>query len=172
MQIYSKFPNSSEKIDMKISLITIGKTTDRNIADLIDRYSSRISHYIDFEIIALPDLRATRGLTESQQKVKEGATLLGTLKSSDRVVLLDERGEEFTSRSFAAKIQKRMTAADKRLVFVVGGPYGFSDDVYARADEMMSLSKMTFPHELVRLFFVEQVYRAMTILRGEPYHHD
>lgn len=172
VQIYSKIPNSFPTLEMKISLLTIGKTTDRSVGELIDRYSARISHYIDFEIVTIPDLRSTRGLTESQQKAKEGTALLGALKTSDRVVLLDERGQEFSSRAFATNIQKRMTAADKRLVFAVGGPYGFSEEVYARADAMMSLSKMTFPHELARLFFVEQVYRAMTILRGEPYHHD
>lgn len=157
---------------MKITLLTIGKTGERSIADLISRYTERVSHYVDFELTCLPDLKSTRGLTEDQQKVKEGLMILSALKPSDRVVLLDEKGTEFTSRGFSEFIQKRMSAADKRLVFIVGGPYGFSGDVYSRADSLMSLSRMTFPHELVRVFFVEQIYRAMSILRGEPYHHD
>ncbi|MBO4943834.1 MAG: 23S rRNA (pseudouridine(1915)-N(3))-methyltransferase RlmH [Muribaculaceae bacterium] len=157
---------------MKITLLTIGKTTQKNIDELIRMYAARVSHYVDFSVESIPDLRSTRGLTELQQKMREGEMILAALKPSDRVVLLDEKGREFTSREFSQEIQKRMSAADKRLVFVVGGPYGFSDSVYGRADALMSLSRMTFPHELVRVFFVEQIYRAMTILRGEPYHHD
>lgn len=157
---------------MKITLLTIGKTTQKNIDELIRMYAARVSHYVDFSVESIPDLRSTRGLTELQQKIREGEMILAALKPSDRVVLLDEKGREFTSREFSQEIQKRMSAADKRLVFVVGGPYGFSDSVYGRADALMSLSRMTFPHELVRVFFVEQIYRAMTILRGEPYHHD
>ena len=157
---------------MKITLLTVGKTTDSTLSGAISKFCDRISHYVDFEINVVPDLRSTKGLSESQQKKKEGVAILGMIKSSDRVVLLDERGKEYTSREFSELLQKRMSASDKRLVFVVGGPYGFSDDVYERADAKMSLSKMTFPHEMVRLFFVEQLYRAMTILRGEPYHHD
>lgn len=157
---------------MKITLLTIGKTTQKNVDELIRMYAGRVSHYVDFSVESIPDLRSTRGLTEAQQKMREGEMILAALKPSDRVVLLDEKGREFTSREFSREIQKRMSAADKRLVFVVGGPYGFSDSVYGRADSLMSLSRMTFPHELVRVFFVEQIYRAMTILRGEPYHHD
>lgn len=157
---------------MKITLLTIGKTTQKNVDELIRMYAGRVSHYVDFSVESIPDLRSTRGLTEAQQKMREGEMILAALKPSDRVVLLDEKGRDFTSREFSREIQKRMSAADKRLVFVVGGPYGFSDSVYGRADSLMSLSRMTFPHELVRVFFVEQIYRAMTILRGEPYHHD
>lgn len=157
---------------MKITLVCIGKTRDSNIAQSIAGYSSRLTHYINFEFIALPDLKSTSKLTEQQQKEKEGAMILSSIQPSDRVILLDERGRMLTSREFAVALDRQMGSGLKRLVFVIGGPYGFSQAVYDRADSKLSLSKMTFSHEMVRLFFVEQVYRAMTILRGEPYHHD
>ncbi len=157
---------------MKITLICIGKTRDANIAECISKYSSRLSHYVNFEFIALPDLKSTAKLTELQQKEKEGVMILSALQPSDRVVLLDEKGRMLTSREFAADIDRLMASGIKRLVFVVGGPYGFSSAVYDRADAKLSLSRMTFSHEMVRMFFVEQIYRAMTIIRGEPYHHD
>lgn len=157
---------------MKITLICIGKTRDRNLVDGIEKYMSRISHYISFDFVTLPDLKTTSRLSETQQKEKEGAMILGALQDSDRVILLDERGTQMTSREFAQSIDRQMNAGLKRLVFIIGGPYGFSQNVYNRADAKLSLSKMTFSHEMVRLFFVEQIYRAMTILRGEPYHHD
>lgn len=158
---------------MKICLLTVGRTTDSAIARATEHYALRLSRYVDFEMIAIPDVRATRSMTEARQKEAEGEALLGALKPSDFVWLLDEHGREFTSRELASELQRRMAAGvAKRIVFVVGGPYGFSDDVKKRADALLSLSRLTFPHELVRLFFVEQIYRSMTILRGEPYHHD
>lgn len=157
---------------MKITLLVIGKTTTASIASGINDYAARVNRYIPFDIQTLPDARASKSMTEAKQKEAEGKLILGALKPGDRLVLLDERGQELTSRQFSEMIERRAQTVAKRLVFAVGGPYGFSEEVYARADEKLSLSKMTFPHELVRLFFVEQLYRAQTISRGEPYHHD
>lgn len=157
---------------MKFCLLTIGKTTSDILAKGIADYTARVNRYVGFELIQLPDLKSTRGLTEQQQKEKEGEMIIGALQPSDMVVLLDEKGKEYTSREFAALQATMMNRGVKRLVYVVGGPYGFAPRVYDRADAKISLSKMTFSHEMVRLFFVEQLYRAMTILRGEPYHHD
>lgn len=157
---------------MKITLLVIGKTTTASIAAGIADYAARINRYIPFEIVTLPDARASKSMTEAKQKEAEGKLILGSLKPGDRLALLDERGVEMTSRQFSEMLERRAQTVGKRLVFAVGGPYGFSEEVYARADEKLSLSKMTFPHELVRLFFVEQLYRAQTISRGEPYHHD
>ena len=157
---------------MKIVLLTVGKTTAKNIVSGIEMYTERIRHYVPFELVSIPDLKSTAALSADQQKVREGQGIIAALNPGDRVVLLDERGEMLTSRKFAQRIQQRMSAGVKRLVFVVGGPYGFSAEVYARADARLSLSAMTFPHDLVRLLFIEQLYRAMTILKGEKYHHD
>lgn len=157
---------------MDILLITVGKTTTDYIQTGIDEYCKRLKRYIPFSIKHLPDIKNTRKLTESQQKEEEGRLILGELSASDQVVLLDERGEMFTSRGFSDFLQKGMLGGKKRMVFVVGGPYGFSTQVYSRANCLLSFSKMTFSHEMIRLFFTEQVYRAMTILKGEPYHHD
>ena len=157
---------------MKIAILAIGKTQTAYIRTGIDEYLRRLTHYVPTELIQLPALRQTRGLSEVQQKQAEGQQLLAALQPGDFVTLLDERGLEFTSREFAGEIDRRMSSGIKRLVFVIGGPYGFSDEVYARADSKLSLSRMTFSHEMVRLFFLEQIYRAMTILRGQPYHHD
>ncbi len=157
---------------MKITLLVIGKTTTASIAAGIADYAARVSRYVPFEIVTLPDARASKSMTEAKQKEAEGKLILGSLKPGDRLALLDERGVEMTSRQFSEMLERRAQMVGKRLVFAVGGPYGFSEEVYARADEKLSLSKMTFPHELVRLFFVEQLYRAQTISRGEPYHHD
>ncbi|ROT10940.1 23S rRNA (pseudouridine(1915)-N(3))-methyltransferase RlmH [Muribaculaceae bacterium Isolate-104 (HZI)] len=157
---------------MKIVLLTVGKTTAKNIVSGIEMYTERIRHYVPFELVSIPDLKSTAALSADQQKVREGQGIIAALNPGDRVVLLDERGEMLTSRKFAQRIQQRMSAGVKRLVFVVGGPYGFSEEVYARADARLSLSAMTFPHDLVRLLFIEQLYRAMTILKGEKYHHD
>lgn len=157
---------------MKISLLTVGRTTTDYIEKGIKFYSSRIIHYIPFEILAVSDIKNSRALSQQQQKEKEGDEILASLRPGDIVVLLDERGKELTSRELAESIDRYALQGIKRLVFVVGGPYGFSKKIYDRANYLLSLSRMTFPHELVRLFFVEQVYRAMTILRGEPYHHD
>lgn len=157
---------------MKITLLVIGKTNTASIAAGINDYAARVNRYIPFDIQTLPDARASRAMTEAKQKEAEGRLIIGALKPGDRLVLLDERGAELTSRQFSEMLERRAQTVGKRLVFAVGGPYGFSEEVYARADEKLSLSKMTFPHELVRLFFVEQLYRAQTISRGEPYHHD
>ncbi len=157
---------------MKIVLLTVGKTTAKNIVSGIEMYTERIRHYVPFELVSIPDLKSTAALSADQQKVREGQGIIAALNPGDRVVLLDDRGEMLTSRKFAQRIQQRMSAGVKRLVFVVGGPYGFSEEVYARADARLSLSAMTFPHDLVRLLFIEQLYRAMTILKGEKYHHD
>lgn len=150
----------------------IGKIPGGYLTDGISLYERRLSHYIPFEIKTLPDLRSIRGLTEDQQKQKEGDLILNAISASDTVILLDERGKELTSREFADMIDHRAVSGVKNLIFVVGGPYGFSGSVYDRADGKIALSRMTFSHEMVRLFFVEQLYRAMTILKGEPYHHD
>lgn len=157
---------------MKIELMAVGRTQSGYLAEGIKMYYSRIEHYIPFSMTLLPDIKATKSLSEQQQKEREGQQMLASFSPSDTVILLDERGKELTSREFSGFIDKKMSSGLKRLVFVIGGPYGFSDAVYARADGKISLSRMTFSHEMVRLFFVEQIYRAMTIMRGEPYHHD
>lgn len=157
---------------MKITLLTVGKTTTDYLVKGIETYASRIVHYMPFEIISIPDIRNTRAITRDQQKEREGEAILGALQPSDLVILLDERGKELTSRELSESIGRYANQGTKRLVYVVGGPYGFSERIYARANGKLSLSRMTFPHEMVRLFFVEQIYRAMTIMRGEPYHHD
>lgn len=157
---------------MEITLITIGKTASGYIQTGIDDYCRRLKRYVQFSIKYLPDVKNAGKMTESQQKTAEGESLLSNLSSSDYVTLLDERGDMPCSMQFADFIQKTMLSGKKRLVFIIGGPYGFSESVYARADKKISFSKMTFNHEMIRLFFTEQVYRAMTILKGEPYHHE
>ena len=156
---------------MKTLLILVGKTTDKHFQTGITDYVERIGHYMPFELVTIPELKNTKHLTEEQQKVMEGELILRLLQPSDTVVLLDEHGHEFRSIEFAQWMeQKRNTA--RRLVFVIGGPYGFSKDVYARANEQLSLSRMTFSHQMIRLVFTEQVYRACTIIKGEPYPHE
>lgn len=156
---------------MKTLLILVGKTTDKHYQAGITDYVERIGHYMPFELVTIPELKNTKHLTEEQQKVMEGELILRLLQPSDTMVLLDEHGHEFRSIEFAQWMeQKRNTA--RRLVFVIGGPYGFSKDVYARANEKLSLSRMTFSHQMIRLVFTEQVYRACTIIKGEPYHHE
>lgn len=157
---------------MEIVLLTIGKTTTPYINTGIELYLKRLTHYIPFRIKSLPDLRNARKLTTEQQKEGEGKRLLAEISSGDMVVLLDERGDMPTSIKFSEWLEKTMATGRKRICFAVGGPYGFSDEVYARADHKISLSRLTFNHEMVRLFFVEQLYRAMTIMRSEPYHHE
>lgn len=157
---------------MDIVLMTIGKTRIGFISDGIREYSRRLTRYAPFHVLELPDVRSTRAMTEEQQKEREGAMILDKISPADFVILLDERGRQYSSVEFAAYMEKLMGSGRKRAVFVVGGPYGFSEEVYARADAKLSLSRMTFNHEMVRMFFVEQIYRAMTILRGEPYHHE
>lgn len=157
---------------MDVLLITLGKTTTGYIQTGIDEYCKRLRRYIKYSIKCIPDIKNSGKLTESQQKEEEGKLILSELSVCDFVVLLDERGAMLTSREFSEFLQKGMLSGKKRMVFVVGGPYGFSPLVYSRADYKLSFSKMTFSHEMIRLFFTEQVYRAMTILKGEPYHHD
>ena len=157
---------------MKIVLAVVGKTTNGYLRQGIDEYPSRLSHYIPFSIEYIDDVKNTRNLSEQQQKTAEGKSILAMLDKGDYVVLLDEHGKEFTSVQFSKHIEKRMASGARRMVLVVGGPYGFSQDVYDRANELLSLSKMTFPHEMIRLIFTEQLYRAMTIINHEPYHHE
>lgn len=157
---------------MKITLLAIGKTNARFLQEGIDQYTNRLSHYIPFELKILPDVKTTKALTNEKQKEMEGQMFLSAIGQGDWVTLLDEKGKEFTSREFASYIDKKTITIPKNLIFIIGGPYGFSQEMYNRANEKLSLSKMTFSHEMIRLFFVEQIYRAMTILKGEPYHHD
>lgn len=156
---------------MKITLILNGKTEDDHIIKGFAVYEQRLKHYISFETIVIPALKNTKALSVEQQKQKEAELLFKHIQSSDKLILLDENGKEYHSVGFSEFIQQQMNSGIKNLVFVVGGPYGFSDEVYKRANGKLSLSKMTFSHQMVRLFFVEQVYRAMTILKNEPYHH-
>lgn len=157
---------------MKITLLAIGKTNAKYLQEGIDQYTKRLSHYIPFELKILPDVKTTKALTSDKQKEMEEEMFMSAIQQGDWVTLLDERGKEFTSRDFASYIDKKMITIPKNLIFIIGGPYGFSKAMYDRANEKLSLSKMTFSHEMIRLFFVEQIYRAMTILKGEPYHHD
>ncbi len=150
----------------------MGAVRDTAIAKAIDVYAKRIPHYWPFELECLPDVKIAKSAGPEKQKELEGERFLAGISPADHVVLLDERGREYTSREFSTFITRKAVELPKGLIFIVGGPYGFSKAVYDRADAMMSLSKMTFPHELVRLFMVEQLYRAGTISRGEPYHHD
>lgn len=150
----------------------MGRTVDKHLGKLIDEYAERVKHYLPFEMTVVPELKNTKALTTEQQKEREGDLIAKQLRAGDYVVLLDEGGREFRSVEFAAYVEKKQHTIPQRLVFVVGGPYGFSPAVYALAKEKLSLSKMTMSHQMVRLFFVEQLYRAMTILRGEPYHHE
>ncbi|GHV02848.1 ribosomal RNA large subunit methyltransferase H [Bacteroidia bacterium] len=156
---------------MTVELIVMGKTDIEPVDELIRLYQRRINHYVKMNVITLPQPRATGKTTEAVQCRLEGEALLGALGEGDCVVLLDERGGQHDSPQFAAWLQKRFNAGPRRLVFVIGGPYGFSPQVRARADEMLSLSSMTFSHQIVRAIFCEQLYRALTILSGEPYHH-
>ncbi len=156
---------------MKICLLVIGKTDEEYLQKGIELFMKRIPHYISFEMKVIPDLKNSKNLSEEQQKAKEGELILQQLTSSDELLLLDEQGFETSSVDFARFLEKKMISGIKRLVLLIGGPYGFSESVYARANGKVSLSKMTFSHQMVRLIFLEQLYRAMTILKGEPYHH-
>lgn len=156
---------------MTIKLVCIGKTDSTELKQLIENYEKRLQFYIKFEIVVIPDLKKTKNLDENQQKFKEGELILSKVQASDFVILLDEKGKEFSSIGFSEYIQKRLNSGMKQLIFVIGGPYGFSEDVYKRSDSKLALSKLTFSHQMVRLFFTEQLYRAFTILKNEPYHH-
>lgn len=157
---------------MKICLMVVGKTTTEYIKKGTDEYAGRIGRFMPYEIKVIPDVKTSKKMTPQAQKESEGECILLQLQPTDHVVLLDERGKEYTSRQFAEFIEQKSITVPKNLVFIVGGPYGFSQKVYDRANSMLSLSKMTFPHELIRLFFTEQIYRAMTIINNLPYHHD
>ena len=157
---------------MNIELIVVGKTDMKEVEALISMYSKRINHYVRFAITTLADVRNTKKLSEGEQKRLEGEAILRLMSDSDYVVLLDERGQELRSVEFADLVQRRMSAGTRRLLFVIGGPYGFSEAVYQRANAMLSLSRMTFSHQIVRAIFTEQLYRAFTILKNEPYHHE
>ncbi len=156
---------------MKTELILVGRTTDKHFQAGIDDYAERIGHYMPFGITVINELKSTKSLSEEQQKTAEGKLIMKQLQASDTVVLLDERGRELRSVELARWLEQKQSTA-RRLVFVIGGPYGFSQEVYDRADEKLSLSKLTFSHQMVRLVFTEQIYRACTIIKGEPYHHE
>ena len=157
---------------MKIILISVGNMREIPLKELADRYSSRIPHYMPFEAIVIPDVAANKNATAESRKEKEGEVILSKISSGDFVVLFDEHGREMTSREFSSFIDRKATTLSRNLIFIIGGPYGFSKSVYDRADSLLGLSKMTFTHEMARMLALEQIYRAMTILRGEPYHHD
>ena len=156
---------------MKTILILVGKTTDKHFQAGISDYADRITHYMPFDIVTIPELKNTKSLSEEQQKTMEGELILKQLQPSDTLVLLDEHGKELRSIELAKWLEQKQQTA-RRLVFVIGGPYGFSEATYKRANEQLSLSKLTFSHQMVRLVFTEQIYRACTIIKGEPYHHE
>ena len=156
---------------MKITLLAIGKTDDKNLQTLTAAYSKRLKYYVSFSFEIIPDIKNSKNLSEKLQKQAEGQEILKRLQPSDNLILLDENGKQFSSVGFSQFLQKKMNSGLKNLVFVIGGPYGFSDEIYERANTKISLSKMTFSHQMVRVFFVEQLYRGFTILRNEPYHH-
>jgi len=156
---------------MTIKLLAIGKTDNKDLQALIDDYQKRLGFYIKFEFEIIPDLKKVKNLSEDQQKQKEGELILNKLSNTDVLILLDENGKQFDSVGFSNYLQKHMNSGAKRIVFVIGGPYGFSPDVYQKANGKISLSKMTFSHQMIRLFVIEQLYRGFTILKNEPYHH-
>ncbi|WP_179345824.1 23S rRNA (pseudouridine(1915)-N(3))-methyltransferase RlmH [Winogradskyella ursingii] len=156
---------------MQIKLIAIGKTDNKNLQTLIADYKKRLGFYIRFEMEIIPDIKNAKHLSEAQQKEKEGELILKKTQASDVLVLLDENGKQMDSVAFSNYLQKHLNSGIKTIIFVIGGPYGFSDAVYARANGKLGLSKMTFSHQMVRLFFIEQLYRGFTILKNEPYHH-
>ena len=157
---------------MKITLLTIGKTEDKYLIEGIDIYFKRLKHYIPFRITEIPELKNTKSLSREQQKSREAELIFKNIQSTDHVILLDENGKELSSKSFSVYLNKKMLSGQQHMVFIIGGPYGFSEEIYERSNDRISLSKMTFSHQMIRLFFTEQLYRACTILKGEPYHHD
>ena len=157
---------------MKITLLTVGKTDKAWVREGMDIYMSRLSHYAKFALVEIPELKNVSALSHEEIKQREGELILRNLRPDDTVVLLDEHGKEFSSMEFSKRLEQRLSAGGGDMVFVVGGAYGFSRDVYSRSNSMVSLSKMTFSHQMVRAIFVEQLYRAFTIMRGEPYHHE
>lgn len=161
----------SEISTMKITLFAIGKTDDKQLQQLIENYTKRLGFYVPFEMVIIPDIKNAKNISEAQQKEAEGKEILKRTATSDVLVLLDEKGKSYTSEGFSSFLQKKMNSGIKNLIFVIGGPYGFSNSVYERANGKVALSSMTFSHQMVRLFFIEQLYRGFTILRNEPYHH-
>jgi 23S rRNA (pseudouridine1915-N3)-methyltransferase len=157
---------------MKIAFLQTGKTTDKHISEVAEQYAARIKKYTVFDIITLPELKYAKNMSVQEQKLKEGIKILQTINGDDYVILLDEKGKELRTIEFSEWMEKLFMQPKKRILFVIGGPWGFSEEVYRRADFKMSLSKMTFPHQLVRLLFLEQLYRAFTIIKGDPYHHE
>jgi len=157
---------------MKITLIQTGKTADNNITAGIEEYSQRIRKYAPFEIITIPDLKNTKNMPLDEQKIREGERIVQLISNDDFVILLDEKGKEFSTREFSGQLEKFFLISKKRLVFIIGGAYGFSLEIYGKADLKISLSRMTFSHQMVRLLFTEQLYRALSIIKGDPYHHD
>ena len=157
---------------MKITLLQTGKTTDKHISELVDLYSNRIKKYTGFEIITIPDVKNTKNMPVQEQKAKEATKIIQSVTDDDYIILLDERGKELRTLEFSGVLEKMFFLPKKRIVFIIGGPWGFSEAVYKRADYKMSLSKMTYPHQLVRLLFLEQLYRVFTIIKGDPYHHE
>jgi len=157
---------------MKIKLLAIGKTDDKNLQALIATYEKRLKHYIRFESEIIPDIRNVKNLSQKEQKEKEGILILKKISPFDQLILLDEKGKEYSSMDFSKFLQKKMNSGIKQILLVIGGPYGFSDKVYQKATGKISFSKMTFSHQMIRLFVVEQIYRAFTILKNEPYHHE
>lgn len=157
---------------MRINLVCMGKTDDKEITNLVKYYQNRLPKYWNFEIIEIPDVKNAKNLSPDLLKKEEGRLFLNLIDHSDTVILLDEKGKQFTSREFASKIDQWMSSSVKKVSLIIGGAYGFSDEMYERANEKMSLSKMTFTHQMIRLFFVEQIYRADQILQGKPYHND
>jgi 23S rRNA (pseudouridine1915-N3)-methyltransferase len=158
--------------DMKIALLQTGKSTDKNIAEAVDLYFSRIRKYSVFDIITLSEIKDTKNMSVQEQKMKEGKKIIQSIGADDYVILLDERGKELRTVELSELLEKIFMLPKKRILFVIGGPWGFSEEVYSSADFVLSLSKMTFPHQLVRLLFLEQLYRVFTIIKGEPYHHE
>ncbi|HLV40608.1 23S rRNA (pseudouridine(1915)-N(3))-methyltransferase RlmH [Xanthomarina sp.] len=156
---------------MQIKLLAIGKTDNKQLQALMDDYQKRLGFYVKFELEIVPDLKNTKNLSEEQQKQKEGELILNKLQAQDVLILLDENGKQYSSVGFSEYLQKHMNSGIKQLVFVIGGPYGFSKDLYDKAHGKLSLSKMTFSHQMIRLFVIEQLYRGFTILKNEPYHH-
>ena len=156
---------------MKITLLAIGKTDNSSLNKMIDDYTKRLSNYVNFELVVIPDIKNSKNMSYKEQKNKEGNLILSKTEKSDIVVLLDENGKSYSSVGFSSFLQKKMNSGIKKIIFIIGGPYGFSEDVYKRSNGKISLSEMTFSHQMVRLFFIEQLYRGFTILNNQPYHH-
>lgn len=156
---------------MKIVLLQTGKTTERYLKEGLSIYEERIRRYLPFEIVSLPEIRLTRNMPEEERKLREAGQMLGFFTEDDFIVILDERGKEFSTIEFSSWLEKKLMISKRRILFVIGGPWGFADEIRSRAGMVMSLSRMTFSHQMVRLLFLEQLYRAFTVIRGEPYHH-